>query len=52
MGLTMSEKRSITRETAQRYRKDDKKGKHTIFNELVQTTGYNVTRPEKFQKLV
>ena len=41
MGLTMSEKRSITRETVRRYRAADKKGKQTILNELTKTTGYN-----------
>lgn len=41
MGLTMSEKRSITRETALRYRKSDKKGKKAILDEFVRTTGYN-----------
>ena len=41
MGLTMSEKRSITRETVRRYRAADKKGKQTILNELTKTTGYS-----------
>ena len=41
MGLTMSEKRSITRETVLRYRKSDKKGKKAILDEFVRTTGYN-----------
>jgi len=41
MGLTMSEKRSITRETVLRYRKAEKKGKKTILDEFVRTTGYN-----------
>jgi len=41
MGLTMREKRSITRETAQRYRTSDKKGKKTILDEFIETTGYN-----------
>lgn len=41
MGLTMREKKAITRETAQRYRTTDKKGKKTILDELVETTGYN-----------
>jgi len=41
MGLTMSEKRSITRETALRYRTSDKKGKKTMLDEFVRTTGYN-----------
>jgi hypothetical protein len=41
MGLTMREKRSITRETALRYRKSDKKGKKTILDEFVRTTEYN-----------
>jgi hypothetical protein len=37
----MREKRSITRETALRYRKSDKKGKKTILDEFVRTTEYN-----------
>lgn len=41
MGLTMSEKRSITRETVQRYRRADKKGKQTILDEFIRMTGYN-----------
>ena len=41
MGLKMSEKRSITRETVARYRKADKKGKQKILDEFTKTTGYN-----------
>lgn len=41
MGLTMREKQSITRETVQRYREADKKGKQAILDEFVRTTGYN-----------
>jgi hypothetical protein len=41
MGLSMSEKRAITRETAVRYRKSDRKGKKTILDEFVRMTGYN-----------
>ncbi len=41
MGLKMSEKKSITRETVFRYRKADKKNKQKILDEYTQTTGYN-----------
>ena len=41
MGLTMKEKRSITREIVKRYRGADKKGKHNILDEFTQTTGYH-----------
>jgi hypothetical protein len=41
MGLTMSEKRAITREVAKRYRKARKKDKAKMLDEFVQTTGYN-----------
>jgi hypothetical protein len=41
MGLTMREKQSLTRETAVRYRTSDRKGKKTILDEFVRTTGYN-----------
>jgi len=37
----MREKRSITRETALRYRTSDKKGKKAILDEFVRTTGYH-----------
>jgi alpha-mannosidase len=40
MGLTMSEKRSVTRETVSRYRIVDKKHKQRILDEFTQTTGY------------
>ena len=41
MGLTMKEKKSLTRETCGRYRKSEKKGKTTILDEFCQATGYN-----------
>lgn len=41
MGLKMSEKRSITRETAPRYKRADKKGKQRILDEYTRITGYN-----------
>jgi len=41
VGLTMREKKSITRETALRYRKANKKDKQTILDEFTRTTGYH-----------
>lgn len=41
MGLTMSEKKAITRETAVRYRKSDRANKQKILDEFTETTGYN-----------
>ena len=41
MGLTMKEKKSLTRETCGRYRKSGKKGKSKILDEFCQATGYN-----------
>jgi len=41
MGLTMQEKKSLTREISKRYQKAEKKEKTYIINELVKTTGYN-----------
>lgn len=41
MGLTMREKKAITRETARRYRRASKRSKKTILDEFVQTTGYH-----------
>jgi len=41
MGLTMQEKKSLTREISKRYQKAGKKEKTGILNELVKTTGYN-----------
>jgi len=41
MGLTMQEKKSLTREISKRYQKAEKKEKTGILNELVKTTGYN-----------
>ena len=41
MGLTMQEKRALTRETCQRYRKACKKDKTKILDEYTAITGYN-----------
>lgn len=41
MGLTMKEKRTITKEVAGRYRRVSKKGKGAILDEFVELTGYN-----------
>ena len=41
MGLTMGEKKALTRETAARYRAADKQAKHTILDEFTQVTGYH-----------
>jgi len=41
MGLTMKEKRSVTRETARRYRKANKRGKQKILDEFTRTTKYH-----------
>jgi len=41
MGLTMREKRSLTRETARRYRQANKKGKQKILDEFTQNTEYH-----------
>lgn len=41
MGLTMSEKKAITKEVARRYRKARKKDKGGILDEFVATIGYN-----------
>jgi len=41
MGLTMQEKKALTREISKRYQKAEKKEKTCILNELVKTTGYN-----------
>jgi hypothetical protein len=40
MGLTMSEKRSVARETAVRYRRAQKAEKHKILDEFTHVTGY------------
>jgi hypothetical protein len=40
MGLTMSEKKALTRQTAARYRKSGKKQKGKILDEFVAATGY------------
>ena len=41
MGLTMRERQSVTRETAQRYRKADKKDEQSILDQFTRTTRYN-----------
>jgi hypothetical protein len=41
MGLTMREKWSLTKQTARRYRKANKKGKQTILDEFTQNTEYH-----------
>ena len=41
MGLTMGEKKALTRETAAGYRAADKQAKHTILDEFTQVTGYH-----------
>ncbi len=41
MGLKMSEKKSITRETVPRYKRANKKNKQRILDEYTQITGYN-----------
>jgi hypothetical protein len=41
MGLTMQEKKAITREISKRYQKAEKKEKTRILDEMVKTTGYN-----------
>ena len=41
MGLSMQEKKALTREVSKRYRKVGKKEKTVILEELVKNTGYN-----------
>jgi len=41
MGLTMSEKKAITREVSKRYKKASKSEKKVILNEFTASTGYN-----------
>jgi hypothetical protein len=41
MGLTMREKKALTREVSKRYQKAEKKEKTKILDELVKNTGYN-----------
>ena|GEM_PF-6318528 len=41
MGLSMREKKALTREVSKRYQKAGKKEKAAILDELVKTTGYN-----------
>ena len=41
MGLTMGEKKALTRETAARYRAAERQAKHTILDEFTQITGYH-----------
>lgn len=43
MGLTMKEKKAVTRETARRYQRASKKQKGRILGEFVALTGYNRT---------
>ena len=41
MGLSMQEKKALTREISKRYQQAQKKEKSTILDEVVKTTGYN-----------
>ena len=41
MGLSMQEKKALTREVSKRYQRAGKKEKTLILNEVVKTTGYN-----------
>jgi hypothetical protein len=41
MGLSMSQKKALTREIYTRYRKAGRKDKQAILDEFIQTTGYN-----------
>ena len=41
MGLTMKEKKSVTREYQSRYLKMSKKQKHALLDEFLQLTGYH-----------
>jgi hypothetical protein len=41
MGLSMQEKKALTREASKRHQQAGKKEKVGILNELVKTTGYN-----------
>ncbi len=41
MGLTMKEKKAVTKEILGRYQKASKKEKHAILNEFIQLTGYH-----------
>ena len=41
MGLSMHEKKALTREVSKRYQQAEKKEKTKILDELVKTTGYN-----------
>jgi hypothetical protein len=41
MGLSMSERRAVTRETSARYRRASKKQKAKILDEFVETSGYH-----------
>ena len=40
MGLTMSERRAVTKATATRHRRADKSGKGAILDELTATSGW------------
>ena len=41
MGLSMQEKKALTREVSKRYQQAQKKEKSKILDDLVKTTGYN-----------
>jgi hypothetical protein len=41
MGLTMKEKKAVTRQIRSRYQKSKRKEKSDILNEFIQLTGYN-----------
>lgn len=46
MGLTMGEKKAVTRETAKRCRKADKKGKHKILDEFTSLSRPSANNPK------
>jgi hypothetical protein len=50
MGLTMKDRRKITKEVAGRYQRAFKKGKGKILDEFVQLTEYNFTRSRPHRK--
>jgi hypothetical protein len=45
MGLTMSERKALAKQTAVRYRKSGKKQKGKILDEFVAATGYTRNTP-------